>query len=122
MVWLMMAGKAFVFAIVVLILTEIAKRNSFASAVIIAFPLMTVLTMATLYFDTGNAARSYKLAYTTFWLILASTSFFGILFITQKIGLPFWGSFVGSIIGAVIAIFAITVVLRRFGIDLLSNV
>ncbi len=120
--WPMMIGKAIVFAVVTLLLTELAKRNAFASAVIIAFPLVTVLTMATLYFDTGDAARSYKLGFTTFWLILASTSFFAFLYITQKIGLGFWMSFVGSIICAVLAIIGLTLLLRRFGIDLLSNV
>lgn len=116
-----MIGKAIVFALVVLLLTEIAKRNAFVSAVIIAFPLMTVLTMATLYLDTGDSQRSVKLAYTTFWLILASMSFFGFIFLSQKLGMNFWLSFIISIIAAVGAIAAITFTLRRFGIDLLSN-
>lgn len=119
--WWLIALKALGSAIVILVLTEIAKRNAFVSAVIIAFPLMTALTMALLYIDTGDAQRSIKLAYTTFWLILASTSFFGLIYLTQKAGLTFWWSFSSSVLGASLVIIAFTLILKRFGIDLLSN-
>lgn len=73
--WIWMGVKALVIAVFVLALTEIAKKNAFVSAVVIAFPLMTVLTIGLLYSDTGNAVQASKLAYTTFWLILASQAF-----------------------------------------------
>ena len=54
MIWFWMAVKALVMAVFILALTEIAKRNAYVSAVIIAFPIMTVLTIGNLYLETGN--------------------------------------------------------------------
>lgn len=120
--WIWMGVKALVIAVFVLALTEIAKKNAFVSAVVIAFPLMTVLTIGLLYSDTGNAVQASKLAYTTFWLILASQAFFVVLYLCQKAGLGFWVSFSAAIAGTVISIVSFILVLRRFGINLLSNV
>ncbi|MAK61211.1 MAG: hypothetical protein CMK09_09560 [Ponticaulis sp.] len=120
--WLWLGVKALVIAVFVLALTEIAKRNAFVSAVVIAFPLMTVLTVGLLFSDTGNAAQASKLAYTTFWLIMASQAFFVVLYFSQKAGLGFWVSFSAAIAGTVASIIGFILVLRRFGINLLSNV
>ncbi len=120
--WFALAGKAIVIGVATVALTELAKRNAYASAVIIAFPIMTAFAMALLYVDTGDAARSYKLGFTTFWLITASLSFFLFLFVTKNMGLGFWMSFFGSIAVTAASITGITLLLKHFGIDLLSNV
>jgi hypothetical protein len=120
--WQGLAIKALVIGVSTVLLTKLAERNAFASAVIIAFPLMTAITMALLYIDTGDAARAVKFGYTAFWMILASMSFFFFLFISQKLGLGFWLGFIASIGVTALSIVGLTLLLRRFGIDLLSNV
>lgn len=119
--WPMLILKALVIGVSTVFLTELAKRNPYASAVIIAFPIMTAFAMALLYIDTGQAAQSYKLGFSTFWMILASTSFFLFLFIGKKLGLGFWLTFVSSIIVAAITIVALTLLLKAVGIDLLKQ-
>jgi hypothetical protein len=122
MIWFWMAVKALIMAVFILALTEIAKRNAYVSAVIIAFPIMTVLTIGNLYLETGNGFQASKLAYTTFWLIVASLAFFIVLYLAQKLGAGFWVSFSMAVIATVGSIVSFTVVLKRLGIDLMSNV
>ncbi|MFC6198530.1 hypothetical protein [Ponticaulis profundi] len=122
MVWLTMLAKAFGYAIAILVLTEIAKRNSFIAAVIIAFPIMTVLTIANLYLETGDPGPAYKLAYTTFWLIIASLSFFVVLYACQSAGFSFWFGFSIAVVATIASIIGLTFLLRQLGINLLSNV
>lgn len=122
MSWVILVAKAFGIGLVTVFLTELAKKNAYASAAIIAFPVMTAFAMALLYIDTGEAAQSYKLGFTTFWLIIASLSFFLFLFITRQIGMGFWVSFSSSIVVTMLSIVGITVLLKQFGIDLLSKV
>lgn len=119
--WTALIVKAVVIGVATVFLTELAKRNAYASAVIIAFPVMTAFAMALLYVDTGDAAQSYKLGFSTFWMILASTSFFLFLFIGKKLGLGFWMSFGGSIVVAAISIVSLTLLLKAVGIDLLKQ-
>ena len=122
MVWLVPMLKALGYAIAILILTEIAKRNSFIAAVIIAFPVMTVLTVANLYIDTGNAAPAYKLAFTTFWLIVSSLAFFVVLWFGKEAGFGFWGAFSLAVFATIASIVGFTFLLRRLGINLLGSV
>lgn len=122
MVWVWMGVKALVMAVFILALTEVAKRNAYVSAVIIAFPLMTVLTVGNLYLDTGNVAQASKFAYTTFWLIVASLAFFIALFLAQKVGLGFWMAFSVAVAVTIGSIVSFTLLLKRMGIDLMSNV
>ena len=122
MTWIILIAKAVVMAAFILALTEIAKRNAYVSAVIIAFPIMTVLTIGNLYLDTGDARLASKFAYTTFWLIVSSLAFFGALFLSQKAGLGFWSAFGVAVFTTVASIVGFTLTLKRFGIDLTSNV
>lgn len=119
--WQSLLVKGIGTALFVIVLTEVAKRNAYVSAVVIAFPLMTVLTVANLYFDTGDAARASKFAYTTFWLIVASLAFFIVLYVARILGLGFWAAFSIAVVGTVASIIAFTLVLRELGIDITKN-
>ncbi|MAT35691.1 MAG: hypothetical protein CMK06_11245 [Ponticaulis sp.] len=122
MYWLKMGAEALVMAAFILALTELAKRNAYVAAVFIAFPLMTVLTVGKLYLDTGSDAQASKMAYTTFWLILASLAFFVGLYLMQKAGFSFWIAFTTAVLATVGSIVSFTLLLKRLGIDLMSNV
>jgi len=122
MYWLKMGAEALVMAAFILALTELAKRNAYVAAVFIAFPLMTVLTVGKLYLDTGSEAQASKMAYTTFWLILASLAFFVGLYLMQKAGFSFWIAFTTAVLATVGSIVSFTLLLKRLGIDLMSNV
>ena len=119
---LKMGAEALVMAAFILALTELAKRNAYVAAVFIAFPLMTVLTVGKLYLDTGSDAQASKMAYTTFWLILASLAFFVGLYLMQKAGFSFWIAFTTAVLATVGSIVSFTLLLKRLGIDLMSNV
>ena len=120
--WVWLAVKALVMAAFILALTELAKRNAYVSAVIIAFPIMTVLTIGNLYLETGSAAQASKLAYTTFWLIVASLAFFIVFYLAQKLGMGFWIAFSVAVLATIGSIISFTVILKQIGIDLMSKV
>ncbi len=113
--------KSLVTVVFIILLTEIAKRSAYLSALIIAFPIVTVLTVGNLYLETGDAARATKFAYTTFWLIVPSSAFFLTLFLAQKAGAGFWLGFVISLAMTIVSIWAFTLFLKFVGIDLFSN-
>lgn len=79
MTWLFVA-KVAVSALVIAAATEVAKRNPFWGALLIALPLTSILAMSWLYFDTRDNQLLTQFAKDIFVLVPVSLVFF----------LPFW--------------------------------
>ena len=59
-------------AVLVVAISEVAKRSSLLGAVLASIPLTSVLAMIWLYADTGDAEKVADLATGIFWLVLPS--------------------------------------------------
>ena len=77
-------------AIIIVVVSEIAKRSSFWGAVIVSLPLTSLLAFIWLYLETGNTQTIMALSHGVFWLVLASLPLFLILPFLLRHGFGFW--------------------------------
>jgi hypothetical protein len=82
--------KIAVTTILIVAISEIAKRSSFAGALLASIPLVSVLAMLWLYIDTKDVAKVSALASSVFWLVLPSLALFLALPLLLKLGLNFY--------------------------------
>lgn len=89
--------KVAVTAVLVVLISEIAKRSSFVGAVLASVPLTSVLAMVWLYLDTGDIEKISTLASSVFWLVLPSLALFVALPVLLGQGINFYLSLAVSI-------------------------
>jgi hypothetical protein len=77
---------------------EVAKRNEFWGAVIIALPLSSMIAMGWLYVDTQDSAKVSEFARDIFYLVPPSLLFFLPFIFESKTHWPFWGNFAVGVI------------------------
>ncbi len=105
-------------AIIIVAVTEIAKRSSGFAALIAALPLTSLLAFVWLYLEGTDPARIAGLSSQIFWLVLPSLVLFLLLPLLIKQGLGFWLSLAISIAATAACYFAMLPALRRFGVQL----
>jgi hypothetical protein len=110
--------KLAITCILVVAISEIAKRSTLLGAVLASIPLISVLAMIWLYVDTGNAARVAALATSIFWLVLPSLALFISLPFLIKAGLNFYLSLGLAIAVTVLCYFGMIAALGRFGVQI----
>lgn len=110
--------KVLLTAILVVAVSETAKRSSALGAIIASLPLTSVLAFIWLYAETGDAAKVGALAGNIFWYVLPSLVLFIALPVLIGRGYGFWPS-LGAGCGLTFAAYlAMAAVLARFGIAL----
>jgi hypothetical protein len=87
-----LALKVALTAVVVVAVSEIAKRSSLWGAVLASLPLTSLLAFVWIYLETGNAQSIAQLSQSIFWLVLASLPLFLALPFLLRYGWPFWPS------------------------------
>lgn len=103
---------------VIVLVSEIAKRSDKIGALITSLPMITVLTLIWLHFEKQPSDKIGKYSYYTFWYIVPTMPMFLIFpYINSKVG--FWIALLISVIVTMILFGAYTLILRRFGINLL---
>ncbi|MDX1803395.1 MAG: DUF3147 family protein [Alcanivorax sp.] len=110
--------KLAITTVLIVAISEIAKRSSLMGAVLASIPLVSVLAMIWLYVDTRDAARVSALATSVFWLVLPSLALFVSLPLLLRAGVNFYLSMALSIGITVVCYFAMLAVLNAFGIKL----
>lgn len=94
--------KVLITAVLVVAINELAKRSSFAGALLASLPLTSLLALIWLYRDTGDAQQAANLAQGIFWLVLPSLAFFLVFPAVVRAGWAFWPA-MGAGIGATLA-------------------
>lgn len=112
------AVKIVVTAVLVVAVSELAKRSSFMGALLASVPLVSVLAILWLYFDTQDISKVSALASSIFWLVLPSLAFFLLLPWLLKTGVNFYLSLGCSIAVTAVCYGLVVAVLGRFGIGL----
>ena len=90
MLWL--AIKATVSGLLIAAISEIAKRNPAAGALVASLPLVSIIGMMWLWHDTGDPVRMAAHAEATFWYVIPSLPMFLLIPALLRGGVPFWGA------------------------------
>jgi hypothetical protein len=109
--------KVFLTSVLVVAVSETAKRSALFGAIIASVPLTSVLAMIWLYIDTGDREKVAQLATGIFWLVLPSLVLFIALPVLLRAGIDFYASLAASVALTVAAYFAMIYTLRLTGIE-----
>lgn len=108
------AIKVLLSAVLVVVVSEVAKRSSLFGALIASLPLTSILAMVWLYLDTGDSAKVGSLASDILWLIIPSLLFFVALPVLLRHGIPFGWSLTLSIVATAVAYGLTTLIMEKF--------
>lgn len=110
--------KVLVTTMLIVVISEIAKRSSLYGALLASVPLVSVMAMLWLYIDTKDVAKVSSLSTSVFWLVIPSLALFVSLPLFLKQGLNFYIS-ISLAIGITVACYAtLLVILNQVGIKL----
>ena len=110
--------KIAITTILIVLISEIAKRSSFIGAILASIPLVSVLAMLWLYIDTKDVSKVSALSSSVFWLVLPSLTLFIALPLLLKNGFVFYVSMSVSLGLTVFSYWLMILVLGHFGIKL----
>ena len=110
--------KLVITAVLIVVISEIARRSSFMGAILASIPLISVLAMIWLYIDTNDAMKVSALATSVFWLVIPSLALFVSLPLLLKNGINFYLSMGISIAVTIVCYFLMIAVLDHYGIKL----
>jgi hypothetical protein len=109
--------KVLLTSVLVVAVSETAKRSALFGAVIASIPLTSVLAMIWLYIDTGDTEKVARLASGIFWLVLPSLVLFVSLPLLLRGGVEFYASLAISVAATVAAYFVMIYGLRLVGVE-----
>jgi hypothetical protein len=110
--------KIVITTVLVVAISEVAKRSSFAGAVLASIPLISVLALFWLYIDTKDIDKVSELASSVFWLVLPSLALFISLPVLLKQGVNFYLSIGLSVVLTIFCYWLMVTVLKHYGVDL----
>jgi len=115
MVWLL--TKYAITALLVVAISEIAKRSDRLGGLIAALPMVTVLTLVWLYLERQPTEKIGNHAWYTFWYVLPTLPMF-LVFprLLQKFG--FWPALLLCAVLTMVLFVVLAYVLRQFDIQL----
>ena len=90
--------KVFISSAIIVLVSEIAKRDNLLGGLIASIPIVSVLSMIWLYIDTNDIDKVKALANGILWMIFPSMSFFIVLPILINFGIKFYLSLTISIL------------------------
>ena len=99
--------KVAVSALLIVAVSEIAKRHSLFAAVVASLPIVSILAIIWLYIETSDTARISELSHQIFWMVIPSLALFLVLPAFIKWGFGFWLS-LGADVAAMIVCYFVT--------------
>lgn len=102
----------------IVVISEIARRSSFAGALLASIPFVSVFAMLWLYIDTKDVTKVSALSTSIFWLVLPSLALFVALPLLLKQGFNFYLSISISIGVTVLCYWLLVSILVHYGIKL----
>ena len=110
--------KALVSGVIVVIVSEVARRNPNVGGLIASLPLVSLLAFVWLWNDTRDVERIAAQSQSTFWFILPTLPMFLVFPALLRSGTAFWPA-LGIASGLTIALYATMVwLLPKVGINL----
>jgi hypothetical protein len=112
------ALKLIVSALIIVAVSEIAKRNSGVGALLASLPLTTLLAIIWMQIEGSPTVQIAELVEQVFWLVLPSLLFFIIFPLLLKQGMNFWLSLFLASTSTATTYLVLLPILRRFGVNL----
>ena len=112
------AVKVLVTAVLVVAISETAKRSSVLGGIIASLPVTSILAFIWLYGETGDTSKVANLSTSIFWYVLPSLVLFVALPLLLARGVGFWPSLFIASAATFVAYLLMTGLLARFGITL----
>ena len=110
--------KLIITALLIVLISEIAKRSSLLGALLAAIPLVSILAMTWMYVDTNSSSSAVEFSNRIVWLIAPSMTLFIAFPILIKKGFSFYPSMGISILMTIFAYYSVIFLLDKFGIKL----
>ncbi|MBI3531120.1 MAG: hypothetical protein CK604_03435 [Curvibacter sp. PD_MW3] len=110
--------KVLLSALLIVAITEIAKRSSGFAALVASLPLTSLLAFIWLHVEGTPASEIAGLSSQIFWLVLPSLALFVLLPLLLRQGLGFWLSLGLASAATVVCYLAMLPLLRKFGVQL----
>ena len=95
--------KTIISAIIIVAVSEIAKKYTWTAAIFVSLPLTSLLAFVWLYWDTKDSQKVIELSYSTIIMTFPSIVFFFVLPTLLKLKQNFVFSLIVSIISTTIA-------------------
>lgn len=112
------AIKVLLTAVLVVAISEVAKRSSLLGGILASLPLTSLLAFIWLYGETGDTAKVASLSYSIFWYVLPSLVLFIALPLLLARGFDFWLSLAIACALTFAAYALMASILVRFGVTL----
>jgi hypothetical protein len=110
--------KALLSGVIVMAVSEIARRSPAFGALVVSLPLVSLLAILWLWRDTGDTGRIANHAEATFWYVLPSLPMFLALPYMLRHGAGFWWAMIVACVLTVALYFLTVMVAARFGVRL----
>jgi hypothetical protein len=110
--------KLLVTTLLIVSISELSKRSSFAGAFLASVPFISILAIMWLYVDTKDIAKVSALSSSIFWLVLPSLVLFIALPLLLRSGLAFYASLAISGGVTVLCYWLMVLLLGHYGIKL----
>jgi thiol:disulfide interchange protein len=104
-------------ALIIVLVSELAKRQPTWGGLLASLPLVSLLAMVWLYVDTRDVGKVSELSLSIFWLVLPSLAFFLVLPLLLRQGLGFAVSLAHAALVTIAAYALMLMGLKRFGIS-----
>lgn len=112
------AIKLAISAVLIVAVSELAKRDGLLAALLASIPLVSVLAMVWLYIETKDVQQISELSTNIFWLVIPSLVLFIALPAFLKLNIHFYISLPLSIALTAIAYLGMVWVMKRFGFSI----
>lgn len=115
---LYLAAKALLSGVIVLVVSELAKRSPALGALVVSLPLVSLLAMMWLNHETRDVARVAAHAEATFWYVLPSLPMFLVLPALLRHGWAFYAALGACVVLTALLYLGMSAALARFGVAL----
>ncbi len=110
--------KTLLSALIIVAVSEIARRNAGLGALVASLPLISVFGMIWLWRDTADPVRMADHAQATFWYVLPSLPMFLLIPWLLRGGMNFWLALLLGCLLTMLLYVAMTAMLARWGVRL----
>jgi hypothetical protein len=110
--------KVAISAVIIVAVSEVAKRSSGFAALVASLPLTSLLAIIWLRAEGAQITQIAELSQQIFWLVLPSLILFLLLPVLLRYGLAFWLSLSLASAATILCYFLMIPLLRRFGVSI----
>jgi len=112
-------AKYAVTALVIVLVSEVAKRSDKLGALISSLPFVTIMIMIWLYVERQGTEKIGNHAYYTFWYVLPTLPMFLVMPFLLTKGMNFWLALISCAVVTCVCFVLTAVLAKRFGVNLI---